>query len=134
MSEYLSMNEKTLDRLEDLLYGFDGENDPDVVREGIDMEFQGAVVTLHIDDEGPQPLKEGQSWICDSGCGEVTPIPIWRLSFATVEKGQLTVVEVDLAWASPTQSKYSGGIGRFGCVVWDDSIEDILPETQLYGG
>lgn len=132
MTEFLTLNEQVLDRLEDLLYGFDGEFDPDVVREGIDNEFQGAEIKLNIEDEGPQPLKDWQSWVCDSGVGDVTPIPIWRLSFATVEKGYLKVADIDLAWASPTSLR--GGIGRHGCVVWDDSIEDFLPETQIYGG
>lgn len=133
MEYFGDKNEEVMLRFEDFLTGFDGETDTSVVVEGLRNEFGG--FTIHIEHD-PDPVKLGdrQVWSCDSGEGEVTPIPLWRHFALTVEKGKVTYAEINKIWGSPTVRQGGDIVSRFGCVVWDDDIEDILPETQLYGG
>ncbi|QYC52550.1 hypothetical protein [Salmonella phage SSBI34] len=125
-----SINEKAMDDFEEFLNSLDGLSVEDA--EMRILRFYPDLQLSIDEDEDPVELKEHQVWCCDSGKGEITPIPVYRHFYMHVDKGNLVTADINKVWVSP--NTYGENPYRhYGCVVWDDSIEDIIPETQLYG-
>lgn len=78
-------------------------------------------------------LKDGQSFCCECGCGDVEPILVPYPTEYIIDVEGVSSLVVEGYWVSPcTRNSYDIGdcpLEFYEIEVWDENIENVIEET-----